>query len=100
VNDEYGGPERRTYPPDRKWMDVWLTPTSLLVLLGGVTWGVQLNLAVGHLTEEVAEIQTVADATDNEVENLSDQILRTSLILERIESRLDKVEGHTSAGSH
>jgi len=105
MNNPNGGYQQRG------WMDTWLTPTSLLVLLGGVTWGVQLNLAVGHLTEDVAAMEaedrardTRVDLTedvaameaedrarDTRVEELSDQLLRVSLILERIEKRLTKV---------
>jgi hypothetical protein len=90
----YGGPERRAYPmpQQRSWADIWLTPTALVVLLGGITWGVQLNLAVGHLTEDVAAIETKADSEENRVDEISDQLLRITLILERIEKRMDSFE--------
>lgn len=91
---EYEGQERRAYPmpQQRSWADIWLTPTALVVLLGGITWGVQLNLSVGHLSEDVTAIEVRAAKEEQRVDDISDKLLRVTLILERIEKRMDNFE--------
>ena len=38
-----------------RWWEAWTTPAAFLILLGGITWGVQLNFAVLNNSGSVAE---------------------------------------------
>jgi len=39
-----------------RWWEAWTTPAAFLILLGGITWGVQLNFAV---------VQNLKDTSNN-----------------------------------
>lgn len=64
----------------------------VISVFGGVVWGVQLNYSVMTLKEEVGAVQNQASSAEDEVEELSDAVLRTSLILDNIERRLSELE--------
>lgn len=79
-------------PRTAPWYEKWINPSSVLALLGGVVWGVQLNFAVlanseniGHLRASTQKVQTT-DQRQNE------QLARISVILENIERRVGRLE--------
>lgn len=74
----------------------WTTPSVLvsllLLILGGITWGVQLNSAILKLTES----QAINTSTVNELrrEGLDAAVLqaRTAAVVESIAKQVDALE--------
>lgn len=98
---EYQGHERRReiYVKQESLLDKWLTPTALTLVLGGIVWGVQLNFAVAALSKQVGEAKNEATRAEVRVDRLAENTLKATVILERIERRLDRVEeNHAKMG--
>ena len=70
----------------------WLTPAAATIVIGGIVWGVQLNVAVNQMTSDISRLATYADQHDVKLDEMSANVLRTSLILEGLETRMRKVE--------
>lgn len=91
---DYGGGERRreVYVKQETLLDKWLTPTALTLVLGGIVWGVQLNFAVKQLADAVGEARGRANRAELRVDVISENVLRSAVILERLEKRIEKLE--------
>lgn len=74
----------------------WLSPTALVTVLAGVVWGVQLNFAVAELTKEVTKAHIAAEKMEIRVDEMAHTLLRVSVILERVEKRMSKLESPQS----
>lgn len=76
----------------------WVSPSGVLLLIGGVVWGVQLNVATMNLTAEMVTQQSRLEKLEDEAEDTQENLLRTTLILEGMEIRminaLEHVENH------
>lgn len=59
------------------WLTRWLTPEVFLLLLGGIVWGVQLNIGFVKLTEAVSQL-----AAENQKQNAL--MAETTLVLKEI----------------
>lgn len=94
MSGQYSGEERRREVVVREEtvLSKWLSPTAVTVLLGGIIWGVQLNFAVSDLTKEVAKANVAAEKTESRVDRLAQTLLRVTVILERVEKRMSKLE--------
>lgn len=85
--------------PRNPWWEKWISPTSVLALLGGIVWGVQLNVAV---LAHTAEINNIVGRMHNAetVNNEQNQTLsRVAVILQLIEQRVKKIEDRQWAGA-
>lgn len=73
-------------------MERWLTPAALMIVVGGIAWGVQLNVAVQVLTRDVASVTTMTEREEKRVDRLSENMLKATLILEQMEKRMVRIE--------
>ena len=78
--------------PMPEWLAEWLSPA---VVFGGIVWGVQLNYQVLALTKRQGAMESDNEKSENKVKELSEQLFRTSVILERLETRLAKLESES-----
>lgn len=94
MRDDYDGPERRSgYPLRRDSLaERWLTPAAATIVIGGIVWGVQLNVAVKVLTEQVASVTVLTEREERRVDKLSENMLKATMILEQIENRMVRLE--------
>jgi hypothetical protein len=80
----------------RVFMQRWTTPSVLisllLLILGGITWGVQLNSAILKLT--AVTTQTRASVSELRREGLDAAIIqaRTAAVVESIAKQVDTLE--------
>ena len=75
-----------------KWFDKWVNPTTVLAILGGIVWGVQLDGNIGtldsrmHITERIVGEHSVSlrdsDLTDT----------KTVYVLDNLVTRVDDTE--------
>lgn len=70
----------------------WVSPTTVVALMGGIVWGVQLNFAVVSHTAAIGELkgrQIENEAIDHEQ---NEQLARIAIILEQLEKRINRLE--------
>ena len=76
----------------RRFMDKWVTPTTIAILFGAIVWGVQLNVLTMNLVESDAEqnekIEKLADA----VNSMSFNSTRQSLIMDATVQKLTELD--------
>jgi len=77
-------------------MDKWMTPAAATIVIGAVVWGIQLNVAVSSLTATVARNETDINRNEARKDKLSENTLRASVILDRLEQRVARVEKRIS----
>lgn len=70
----------------------WVTPTSVLALLGGVVWGVQLNYAVVSHTEALGQLKGRMQNNEQLDYEQNEQLARIAIILEQLEKRISIIE--------
>lgn len=80
-----------------KWWDKFVSPAGMLMLLGGIVWGIQLNVAVMQHTSELSAIHERAQssAAMNQEQNM--QLTRISLILSTLVDDVDDVQDDNSS---
>ena len=80
-------------------LEKWISPAGALLLLGGVTWGVQLNVAVLNLAKQAAVEQARAQELSTTIDDVVKNQTKLTLILENLTDEIDEValhsEGHT-----
>jgi hypothetical protein len=78
----------------------WVSPSGVLLVIGGVIWGVQLNVATMNLTAEITTQQDRISRLEQDAEHTHENLLRTTLVLEAMEIRmieaLEHVENHNT----
>lgn len=79
-------------PP--KWWDKWINPTTMLAVLGGIVWGIQLNFAVITQTSDIAKLEELSDARQVVNTQQNTQLTRISVILGQVVDKLDGVEDY------
>ena len=73
--------------PFENFKDKWTGPTGVLALLGGIIWGIQLNVAVVDQGKDLSALtaeyknQQLIDTKQTE------QLVRVGLLLENLEKR-------------
>lgn len=75
------------------WYEKWINPTTILALLGGIVWGVQLNFAVISNTNNIGTLQSILEKKDSGYHAQNQQLARVAIILENIERRVGTLEG-------
>lgn len=73
-------------------LDKWTGPSAMLILLGGIVWGVQLNFAVLGLTEQLAEQTQRLQDTNEEIEGNAVLMARTAAVLDSLVRQVDALE--------
>ena len=83
----YEGEERRL----PHWWDKWVNPTTVLALIGGIVWGIQLNMAVVDHTGKIGAINGRLDAHQLLLQEQATTMAKTAVILQNIQDKLVNV---------
>jgi hypothetical protein len=75
-------------------IQAWATPAGLLLLLGGITWGVQLNVSIMNLTNKVSNLAGKTDKMSTELMESTRNNLRVSMLLTQLEKDAEKALRH------
>lgn len=67
-----------------RWWDRWVNPTTVLTLIGGVVWGVQLNMMVVELAEESAANNAIQERLRQEISDFRVNQEKHTLILDNL----------------
>jgi hypothetical protein len=75
----------------------WLSPAGALLLLGGIVWGVQLNVATMNLGSQVSELAAKQDQVGDRLLEISENNLRTSLLITQLAEEVVELKGEVSS---
>jgi hypothetical protein len=84
----YEGEERRL----PHWWDKWVNPTTVLAMIGGVVWGIQLNMAVIDHTQKIGKIANTLAQQQTLLQTQSNSLARVTVILDTMERRITGTE--------
>ena len=76
-------------------LEKWISPAGILVLFGGVVWGVQLNVATMNLTKQMSGLSGKTDELSHEMSEIAQNNVRTSMILSALTKDIDRALEHT-----
>ena len=80
----------------RTMRDAWLSPAGLLILLGAITWGVQLNIAVVESSARDGRQDKRLELLESAGAEIALAQARTATLLDQIEQRLSRYSGRLS----
>lgn len=72
----------------------WLSPAGVLVLFGGIVWGIQLNIAVVENAKAISKLTKAVEVEEAINVAQNETLARTAVILDNITERLRAAEGH------
>ena len=75
-------------------LEKWASPAGILVLFGGIVWGVQLNVATMNLTKQMAVMDGKSEELSHEMAKISQNNVRTSMILATLTKDVEKAVNH------
>jgi ribosomal protein S15P/S13E len=78
-------------------LEKWASPAGVLIMFGGVVWGVQLNIATMNLTKELSAIDGRTNELSKELVEVSKNTIRTSVILNSISKEVDNAMNHVES---
>jgi hypothetical protein len=71
-----------------EWKERWITPTTLMALLGGIVWGIQLNFLAVHNSNAITNLETrLADQIELHATQ-SEKCIRLATLVDEIRERL------------
>jgi len=70
----------------------WLSPAGALLLLGGIVWGVQLNVATMNLSSQMSELNAKQGNISDRLLEVSDNSLRTTLLMKQLTERMAEMD--------
>lgn len=76
----------------RRFMDKWITPTTIAILFGAIVWGVQLNVLTMNLVESDAEQNEKIEKLAASINDMSFNTTRQSLIMDATVQKLTKID--------
>lgn len=88
----------RYYPnssDDRRkphWFDKWVNPTTVIALIGGIIWGVQLNMAVLQHSSDIGVVKQSNKEIEQMVKVHDNNMVRVSTLLDGVAQRIDRKE--------
>jgi len=74
------------------WLTQFISPAGILLLFGGVVWGVQLNIAVMSLTGTVKQQEIRIKEISKQDQETIQMMIKTTAILDNLTRRFEKVE--------
>jgi hypothetical protein len=80
--------------PMRSWLDKWVTPTTVLALIGAIIWGIQLNAAVIGQVAAIARLDTRITAQNAISHDHSEQLIKLASIIDGMERRIESNTAH------
>jgi len=78
------------------WLERWISPAGVLLLMGGIVWGVQLNVAVMQLTEAVSADKANMQTLSAQIQSISTTQARTAVILQHLEKTIEATDKHVA----
>ena len=80
----------------KEFVTKWTTPSVLisllLLILGGIVWGVQLNTAILKLTEAQSADNAMIKDIREEASNTAVVLARTAAVVESVALQVDRLE--------
>jgi len=77
-----------------QWAQAWLSPAGVLVVIGGIVWGIQLNIGYVMLAEKVAANTVSIKAISKSLEVTAINNATTSIILEAMREDIKHSSDH------
>ena len=71
-------------------MDRWISPSGFMILLGGIIWGIQLNVAVITNGKDIASIRDQHIAIVERLDEISRLNLEQAFILEGVSDEMQR----------
>ena len=75
-----------------RWWDKWVNPTTVLALIGGIVWGVQLNLMVVKLAENQAANSVIVDEMVRTMQEIQLNQAKHTIILDNLVKQVRGIE--------
>jgi hypothetical protein len=84
--------DRKTDERNPKWFDKWVNPTTVLAILGGIVWGVQLDSSIETLNDR--SLRTKATSIANRDAMHRDDVIdaKTVYVLDNLVNRVTATE--------
>jgi hypothetical protein len=76
-----------------KWFDKWVNPTTVLAILGGIVWGVQLDSSIDVLNDRSLRTKATSLANSTMLHNSDVTDAKTVYVLDNLVSRVTATEG-------
>lgn len=70
----------------------WSGPAGVMVLLGAIVWGVQLNIGMLKLVDEIGQLKEENIQQRLDQTTLANDVVRTAAILQSVANQLDNLE--------
>ncbi len=67
-----------------KWWDRWVNPTTALALIGGIVWGVQLNMLTVSTAEKTAGLEALHAQIQLELRDMRINQEKQTIILDSL----------------
>ena len=74
------------------FIDKWITPATIMVAIGAIIWGVQLNIATLQQGERIGVHDKAIDRLQKQQYQLENQMVRVSTLLDSTAKRLEVME--------
>ena len=74
------------------WWDKWVNPTTVLALIGGIIWGVQLNMLVLNSAQTDARQDEQIQQLQSQMRTVSDAVIRSNTLMDQVSKRLERMD--------
>lgn len=72
----------------REWVDKWIQPTTVMVAIGAIIWGVQLNVAILQTGATNTQQSELLAELAKKQQAMEIQLAQTAILLDHITQRL------------
>jgi hypothetical protein len=84
--------DRKTDERNPKWFDKWVNPTTVLAILGGIVWGVQLNSNIELLDGRTLRTKATSIANREAIGRADMTDAKTVYVLDNLVTRVTATE--------
>lgn len=81
-----------------KWWDKWMSPAGLMVVFGGLVWGIQLNFAVLTQQADIAGLKEAYDKQQQINHEHALQMTRIALLIDQVVEKVERLD--RDSGKH
>ena len=75
-----------------RWWDKWVNPTTVLALIGGIIWGVQLNMMVLTNAQTDARQDEQIQQLQSQLRTVSEAVIRSNTLMDQVSKRLERMD--------
>lgn len=75
-----------------RWWDKWVNPTTVLALIGGIIWGVQLNMMVLTNAQTDARQDEQIQQLQSQMRTVSEAVIRSNTLMDQVSKRLERMD--------